>query len=154
MGSVTVRRLLWLAVAFSVAVGVWFARSLPGARSSAEPAGAGARSATPAAEAGIGHPAIGFRDRSQLAEHYRKHGAEFGDITEAEYLARAQALRDRLVTHEVREAVRRDGVITRFDRRGGEFLAFERDLTIRTFFRPNDGEAYFDRQLKRGRAVP
>jgi pyocin large subunit-like protein len=45
-------------------------------------------------------------------------------------------------------------VITRFDRRGGEFLAFERDLTIRTFFRPNDGEAYFDRQLKRGRAVP
>jgi hypothetical protein len=148
------RRLTWLAVAFSVAVGVWFVRSPPGAPHSAEMPGAGAGSATPAPQTRIGHPAIGFQDRSRLAEHYLKHGAEFGDITEAEYLHRAQALRDRPATREIREAVRRDGAITRFDRRAGEFLAFEQDLTIRTFFRPNDGEAYFDRQLKRGYAGP
>ena len=55
---------------------------------------------------------------------------------------RAQSLRDRPAGGEVLEAVRRDGVITRFDRRRGDFLAFDRDRTIRTFFRPNDGEAY------------
>jgi hypothetical protein len=28
----------------------------------------------------------GFRSRTQLEEHYRKHGSEFGNITQAEYL--------------------------------------------------------------------
>jgi len=101
-----------------------------------------------------GHPGIGFRDRGQLAEHYRKHGAEFGGIGATEYLARAQGLRDRPAGGDIREAVRPDGVITRFDRRTGDFLAFDPDGTIRTFFRPNEGEAYFDRQLKRGQGRP
>ena len=50
------------------------------------------------------------------------------------------------------EAVRTDGVVTRFDRAQGAFLAFDRDRTIRTFFHPNDGERYFQRQLARGRS--
>jgi pyocin large subunit-like protein len=104
------------------------------------------------AEPAVTHPEIGFRDPSHLAEHYQKHGAEFGGISESEYLVRAQTLRDRPTGGTIREAVRRDGVITRFDRGSGEFLAFDPDLTIRTFFRPNDGEAYFDRQLKRGQS--
>ena len=148
----TARRLLGLAVAFSVAGVVWFARALPGTAASA--GAPTTQRAAPASRTEAGHPEIGFRDGSHLEEHYWKHGAEFGNITEAEYLRRAQALRDRPATGEVREAVRRDGVVTRFDRRAGEFLAFDRDLTIRTFFRPNDGEAYFDRQLKRGQSVP
>jgi hypothetical protein len=36
----------------------------------------------------------GFRSRAQFDEHYRKHGAEFGRITQEEYLRLAQALRD------------------------------------------------------------
>ena len=47
------------------------------------------------------------------------------------------------------EEVRDDGRITRFDRTSGAFLAFDRDGIIRTFFRPNDGEAYFRRQAER-----
>lgn len=100
----------------------------------------------------VTHPEIGFRDLSHLAEHFQKHGAEFGGISESEYLVRAQTLRDRPAGGNIREAVRRDGVITRFDRGSGDFLAFDPDLKIRTFFRPNDGEAYFDRQLKRGQS--
>jgi pyocin large subunit-like protein len=42
-----------------------------------------------------------------------------------------------------------DGVVSRFDRRSGAFLAFDSDGTIRTFFRPNDGESYFRRQARR-----
>ncbi|MBL8960165.1 MAG: hypothetical protein JNJ98_09950, partial [Gemmatimonadetes bacterium] len=65
------------------------------------------------------------------------------------YLRLAQALRDTLPGGPILEARRPDGVITRFDRTSGAFLAFNRDGTIRTFFRPNDGEQYFRRQARR-----
>lgn len=93
--------------------------------------------------------AIGFRSRRQLEEHYEKHGREFGAISQAEYLRQAQTLRDSPAGGDILEAVRSDGVTTRFDRQSGAFLAFNDDFTIRTFFRPNDGERYFKRQLNR-----
>lgn len=96
------------------------------------------------------HPEIGFATRQKFAEHYRKHGAEFGAVSREEYLRRAQQLRDRAAGDGVLEQVRADGVVTRFDRASGAFLAFNPDLTIRTFFKPNDGEAYFVRQSRRG----
>ena len=94
---------------------------------------------------------VGFANRDRLEDHYRKHGGEFGSISRQEYLRQAQALRDAPAGGPVLEAVRRDGVITRFDRRSGAFLAFNQDGVIRTFFRPNDGERYFHRQLDRDR---
>lgn len=103
---------------------------------------------------GVQYPEIGFRDAGHLEEHFRKHGVEFGSITRIEYLRRAQLLRDRPAGGEVLESVREDGVVTRFDRREGSFLAFDRDRVIRTFFRPNDGEGYYQRQLKRGDRTP
>lgn len=101
------------------------------------------------APSSIAHPEIGFRSHQRLAEHFRKHGLDFGARDEAGYLALAQALRDRAAGGDVLEAVRRDGVTTRFDRASGGFIAFDRDLVIRTFFKPNDGEVYFRRQLER-----
>jgi pyocin large subunit-like protein len=92
---------------------------------------------------------VGFASRERLLEHYQKHGGEFGNISIEEYLRTAQALRDHPLGTAIVEAVRTDGVITRFDRDTGTFIAFSRDGTIRTCFRPNDGEAYFRRQLKR-----
>ncbi len=92
---------------------------------------------------------VGFRSHDQLADHYAKHGAEFGAISIEAYLQRAQALRDAPVGGEVREIERDDGVTTRFDRASGAFIAFGRDGAIRTFFRPADGEAYFLRQADR-----
>jgi pyocin large subunit-like protein len=108
----------------------------------------------PTAAGAATHPEIGFRDRSHLAEHYQKHGAEFGRISIEEYLHAAQTLRDRPAGGDVLESVRADGVVTRFDRSSGAFLACDADGVIRTFFRPNDGEAYYRRQLKRGHSVP
>lgn len=102
-----------------------------------------------AAQPAITHADIGFRSRSRLDEHFRKHGREFGDIDRDRYLALAQELRDRPVGGAVLEARRGDGVTTRFDRSSGAFVAFNRDLTIRTFFRPNDGIDYFRRQAGR-----
>ena len=122
----------------------------PGAAPATAPAAVEAPPvAPPSAGPEITHPEIGFRDAGRLAEHYLKHGAEFGQLSEAEYLARAQRLRDRPAGGDILEARRADGVITRFDREAGDFLAVNPDRTIRTYFRPNDGEAYFRRQLKR-----
>jgi pyocin large subunit-like protein len=91
----------------------------------------------------------GFRSRSAFDEHYAKHGREFGNISQDEYLRRAQALRDVPVGGPILEAVKPGGVFTRFDRRSGAFGAYNGDRTIRTFFIPNDGERYFHRQAKR-----
>jgi pyocin large subunit-like protein len=92
---------------------------------------------------------VGFSSRQKWLDHFDKHGYEFGDITADEYLRQAQTLRDSAVNANILESVRRDGVVTRFDKQAGTFLAFNPDLTIRTYFKPNDGANYFWRQSKR-----
>jgi pyocin large subunit-like protein len=91
----------------------------------------------------------GFRTKAQFEAHYRKHGSEFGKISRAEYLRLAQELRDAPPGPDILQAVRPDGVITKFDRRRRFFGAYNPDSTIRTFFVPVDGERYFRRQAAR-----
>jgi pyocin large subunit-like protein len=92
---------------------------------------------------------VGFATERRLEEHYDKHGAEFGRITKQDYLRQAQLLRDAAVGGPVLQTVRGDGVTTRFDRQTGAFIAFNPNGTIRTFFKPNDGERYYRRQAER-----
>ncbi len=91
----------------------------------------------------------GFRSPAKLAEHYAKHGHEFGAISKADYLRLAQALRDAPPGGPILEARRPDGEFSRFDRRHGYFGAYNPDGTIRTFFIPNNGERYFRNQARR-----
>jgi pyocin large subunit-like protein len=104
---------------------------------------------SPRAAPPVARPDIGFASRQKTIDHYRKHGREFGSITIEQYVRKAQGLRDRPAGGSVLESVRSDGVVTRFDRGSGDFIAFNRDGTIRTYFRPADGEAYYQRQLRR-----
>jgi pyocin large subunit-like protein len=97
----------------------------------------------------VTHPEVGFASRQKWREHYEKHGSELNVTSKEEYLRQAQVLRDGPSGGDVLEAKRGDGIVTRFDRKTGAFLAFDRDLTIRTYFRPNDGERYFRRQARR-----
>lgn len=96
-----------------------------------------------------GRSKIGFASRQKWLEHFEKHGGEFSARDANEYLRIAQALRDAPVGGNILEVVRRDGVSTRFDRSTGTFLAFNTDGTIRTCFKPIDGENYFRRQSRR-----
>ena len=98
----------------------------------------------------VARPQVGFRSRERLVEHFRKHGREFGRIDMDRYLSLAQELRDRPAGGMVLESVRGDGVTVRYDKSSGAFIAFDGDGTIRTFFRPNRGDAYFRSQLQRG----
>jgi len=97
----------------------------------------------------ITRPDIGFATPQKLQDHFRKHGREFGKIAKEEFLRLAQELRDRPAGGDVLETIRKDRVITRFDRKSGAFLACNPDATIRTFFKPSDGEKYFWRQARR-----
>jgi hypothetical protein len=80
---------------------------------------------------------IGFRSPTKLHQHFQKHGREFGNITEDQYLAMAQDLRDAPLSKSVIEAQQVGGTVSRFDRSTG------------AFFRPNDGESYFKRAAQR-----
>lgn len=123
-------------------------RPAAGSNSSSKPAGK-PRAGTQATDSLVEHAEIGFRSRSAFDEHFTKHGSEFGSVTREEYLRLAQELRDRPVGDDVLEIVRDDGVTSRFDKQSGAFLAFNRDLTLRTFFKPNDGVRYFERQAEK-----
>lgn len=94
---------------------------------------------------------IGFRSKSKLDQHYIKHRREFGTISKSEYLRQAQVLRDSPVSDRIIETTQANGTLSRFDRETGGFIAFDRDGTLRTYFRPDDGEDYFWRAAKRQR---
>lgn len=104
---------------------------------------------TPTGATPVPRNSAGFSTRQHLVEHFEKHGGEFPGLDMAAYLRAAQSLRDQPAGGAILELRRRDGVVTKFDKGSGAFLAANRDGTIRTFFRPNDGEAYFRRQATR-----
>jgi pyocin large subunit-like protein len=90
----------------------------------------------------------GFRTPHLLIEHYEKHGAEFGEISQDQYLHLAQQLRDARPGRNLLELQRSGGGFARFDLKHGYFGAYDADGTIRTFFVPNDGVRYFERQAR------
>lgn len=147
MTAMTLRRLLTTALILLTVVLFWQHTTERGQRialpetTAAEPrAPGGAR---------VWGSAVGFASAERLDEHYQKHGAEFGHITKQDYLHQAQLLRDAPVGDPVLQTVRHDGVVTRFDRQTGAFIAVNPNGVIRTFFKPNDGERYYRRQSER-----
>ncbi len=121
--------------------------SPPASAPSVSPRGPDAAAGAPSAASRRESP--GFTTHAHLVEHFEKHGAEFPGLTIDTYLQAAQTLRDAPAGGDILELRRNDGVVTRYDKQSGAFLAANRDRTIRTFFRPNDGEAYFRRQAAR-----
>lgn len=85
-----------------------------------------------------------FRKAEYLQEHFEKHGAEFGYASADEYLAganRVVASPDALHKLEAE-----DGDDVYYLESGNEIVFVSTDGYIRTYFKPDDGKAYFDRQ--------
>lgn len=91
----------------------------------------------------------GFRDPRKLVDHFERHGADFAARDAAEYDRLSCALRDAPLSKDVLELERADGVVCRFRRSDGAFLAAKPDGTVLTFFKPERGESYFRGQLER-----
>ncbi len=84
-----------------------------------------------------------FRNDNLFDSHYQKHGSEFGDISQEEYLEMANKL---INSSRVLTKYDDDGNKIFYDEKTNEFLVLSKDGYIRTFFKPDDKKSYFDRQ--------
>lgn len=85
-----------------------------------------------------------FRNDDLLESHYEKHGEDMGFATPAEYEAAANKVIDAEdVLHKIESE---DGDDVYYLERTNEFVVVSTDGYIRTYFYPNDGIDYFNRQ--------
>ena len=89
-----------------------------------------------------------FRSKKLLNEHFEKHGAEFKDDfdykTAQEYEKGASDVVNNSEALHKTEAEDGDGVY--YIEATNEFVILSKDGYIRTYFRPNGGKSYYDRQ--------
>ncbi len=85
-----------------------------------------------------------FRNYDLLKSHYKKHGKYMGFDSPEEYLAAANAVianPDALTKTE-----KEDGDMVYYVEDTNEFVVLSTDGYIRTYFYPDSGKRYFDRQ--------
>lgn len=87
-----------------------------------------------------------FRSGKLFDSHYEKHGAEFGDITQDEYLDLANELINAEGENILHKTEKEDGDFLYYDTETNEFLVLSTDGYIRTFFKPSAGLDYWERQ--------
>lgn len=89
-------------------------------------------------------PAHMFRSEELLEEHFEKHGKEMGYGSPEEYLAGANAaIHYSAVLHKTEKE---DGDDVYYVQSTNDFVVVSTDGFIRTYFRPEDGIAYYNRQ--------
>ncbi|MCR4617353.1 MAG: hypothetical protein K5669_04090 [Lachnospiraceae bacterium] len=85
-----------------------------------------------------------FRNSKLLKQHYEKHGIEMGfDSEEAYEKAASDVINNPDALHKVEAE---DGDDVYYVEDTNEFVVLSTDGYIRTYFNPNGGKAYFDRQ--------
>ncbi len=87
-----------------------------------------------------------FADDSSWIEHFEKHGHEFGYTTKEEYLQGANDVINNPSSLHKYEA--EDGDDCYYLQATNEFVVVSPEGEIRTYFKPDDGVAYFNRQMK------
>lgn len=87
---------------------------------------------------------ISFRNENLLNEHYQKHGIEMGFGSASEYEAAA----GRVVVNSksLHKIEAEDGDDVYYLESSNELVIVSTDGYIRTYFKPNDGIAYYNRQ--------
>ncbi|MCX5681986.1 MAG: hypothetical protein NT079_06965 [Candidatus Omnitrophica bacterium] len=71
----------------------------------------------------------------QLEAHYQKHGYEFGNITQGQYLEGARALLNATPEKDILEKTRTNGDILHYRVSTGEFAVMTAQGRIRTYFK-------------------
>lgn len=85
-----------------------------------------------------------FRKAEYLQEHFEKHGAEFGYTLADEYLEGAnRVIASSEALHKLEAE---DGDDVYYLEATNEFVIVSTDGYLRTYFKPEDGRAYYDRQ--------
>ena len=85
-----------------------------------------------------------FRNQSLLSQHYDKHGKDMGFASAAEYeQAASRVINDPSALHKLEAE---DGDDIYYIEATNEFVVLAKDGYIRTYFLPDAGRAYYDRQ--------
>jgi pyocin large subunit-like protein len=71
----------------------------------------------------------------QLEAHYLKHGYQFGQMTQEQYLQAAQNLLDAEPGGDILEKIRPDGDVEHYRVSTGEFAVMTKRGRIRTYFK-------------------
>lgn len=88
--------------------------------------------------------AVLFRSEELLYEHYEKHGREMGFASAEEYLAGANAtINNSTALHKTEKE---DGDDVYYVESTNDFVVVSQDGYIRTYFRPEEGKEYYERQ--------
>lgn len=102
---------------------------------------------TAASQGGASHVArkdYYFRNKSLLNGHYDKHGREMGFKNAKEYEAAASAVINNPAA--LYKTEKEDGDHVFYIEATNEFVVLSKDGYIRTYFKPDGGKRYFDRQ--------
>ena len=85
-----------------------------------------------------------FRNKKLLNDHYEKHGREMGFSSAEDYeKAAAMVPANENALHKIEAE---DGDDVYYIEESNEFVVVSTDGYIRTYFEPNSGKKYFDRQ--------
>ena len=85
-----------------------------------------------------------FRTEKLLRQHYEKHGVEMGFSSPEEYrLAACRVINDPASLHKTEKE---DGDDIYYLEETNEFVVVSTDGYIRTYFCPDSGKKYFDKQ--------
>ena len=86
-----------------------------------------------------------FASQQLFDSHFEKHGQEFGNITQEEYLEQVNALVQSSV-EDVLTKTRSNGDVMYYRESTNEFAVKSARDVIKTYFRPSDGIDYYHRQ--------
>ena len=92
---------------------------------------------------------VGFETPEKMQKHYDKHIDKYGNISISEYIALANELVNAKDTDDIERIVRSDESTAIYRFSTNDFLVITKDGYIRTFFKPDDGEAYWREEHER-----
>lgn len=85
-----------------------------------------------------------FRNKDLLESHYEKHGKEMGFSSSKEYEMSASDVVNN--PESLHKTEKEDGDDVYYKENTNEFVVVSTDGYIRTYFNPDSGKKYFDRQ--------
>lgn len=88
--------------------------------------------------------AVMFRSEKLLQEHYKKHGISMGYESAEQYLAGANAVLNN--SDAIHKTEKEDGDDVYYVEDTNDFVVVSVDGYIRTYFRPDEGREYFEKQ--------
>ena len=92
-----------------------------------------------------------FASEKLHAVHVKKHLAEYGDISEDEYIDRARKLLQADASDDILVLRRANGDVAKYRVSTNEFVVGTREGKIRTAFKPKRGRKYWDNVVKKER---